>query len=183
MHNLLYSLFQTRSKWGGRKKRQKQIKYLSLKTFLLKQLFLNYNLHTVKFTCFKHTIQRFSVNSSSCATITTIQLQNISITSVRPLLPESCARFQRCHSLSTSHWVWTPCPLPLTQLNMTYLQKPERCKLRGWPKDPSWKGSTCFSTTTLAAEGPSEILLWLIRPKQDQQISTSISDPLPRPHS
>lgn len=48
---------------------------------------LRYNSHTIKFTLLKCTIRWFLVNSQSCATITTIQLQSISSPEKETLCP------------------------------------------------------------------------------------------------
>ena len=55
----------------------------------LKTALLMYNLHITEFTHLKCTIQGLLVNLQSCATITTIQFQNSSITLKRSLTPRS----------------------------------------------------------------------------------------------
>lgn len=171
--------------WRQKKKKKAKIKYLSLKSlsfFKIKNTFLELWLTYCKIPHFKHAVQRYLVNLSSYAPITTIQLQNPSITPIRPLVPKLCTEFPRRHPLSTSHCAWPPHALPSAQLNTAHFWKPRRHKPSHWPWDSSLKGSTCFGTTTPAAECPSKILLWLAGPTQGQQLPIPISDPLLRPH-
>lgn len=54
-----------------------------MSTGILKNI-LRYIIHALKFIYFKHTIQWFLLNRPSCAAVTTIQLQNVSVTPGRP---------------------------------------------------------------------------------------------------
>ena len=60
---------------------------LNYQTFYSIHVFLMYNLSIISFAHFQCTIQRFVVHLKSCAAITTVQFQNISINPQRSFRP------------------------------------------------------------------------------------------------